>query len=291
MEFINHQIAQEHQKWSGEFSEETDAFQDSVISIIDILEVFYAYVDFLLDIGEGDKFAQGVGPRDPKQLSSIVAHPLKRGAGGEDDYHKCADLFYGLVKNQPFRAYNKGAGLLAALYYLAKRGRAPKGSHKELEIITRIIASNTLRDRSAFQPYSKFEDGEIRFLAKYLSENTQPIDQRDYVITFMALNQILADFGFCLNNPQGDAINVCRIDPRTSLLGFGKKKAKYTKVGVMGFQGWNGGVSAKAMQMLRQCTGLSVADGFDNPLMRTRVLPISSLIHHYKSILILLGKK
>jgi hypothetical protein len=108
------------------------------------------------------------------------------------------------------------------------------GSHKELEVITLIIASNTIRDRKAFKPYSEFEDGEIRFLAQYFQENTRTIDNKYYGITYQELNKMLGIFGFSLNNPHRNLIDITRIEKRASFLGVTKKKTALYKSGCYG---------------------------------------------------------
>jgi len=235
-----------------------------------------------------------IGPIDKELLSSAVAMQIVGCSGNQKwktDYEKCSALFYGLIKNPPFHDCNKRTALLATLYYLSKLNRTPSAHHKELEIITLIIASNTIRDRKAFKAYSKFEDGEIRFLAQYFEKNTRPIDKRYYVITYNELNKKLGGFGFHLNNPHGNSIDIIRIGKRSSLLGLRKKNERHTRVGVIDFPGWTREVSRREMRLLREYTGLTVEDGFDSQVVYKGEPPLSSLINEYGGILEQLAKK
>jgi len=157
--------------------------------------------------------------------------------------------------------------------------------------MTLIIASNTIRDRKAFKPYSKFEDGEIRFLAQYFQKNTRPIDKKYYIITYSELNKKLGGFGFYLNNPHGNSIDIIRIEKQSPLFGFGKKREKHTSVGVIDFPGWTREVSRKEMRLLRAYTGLAAKDGFDSQVVYKEAPPLSSLINNYSGVLQELAKK
>ena len=113
-----------------------------------------------------------------------------------DDYLRCATLFYELIKSNPFYNCEQNNRTYIRLVLFSKNYTdVPTSSHKELEIITRIIASNTLRNRKAFKQYAKFENGEVRFLTRYLQETTRPLDRKDSLLTYMELNKILSDLG------------------------------------------------------------------------------------------------
>ena len=294
MEFVNQGVLEEHKRWTDAFSEENALFNDCMISITDVLNTYFSIVDYFLEIGEGEIGGGEIGPINKELLSSAVSRQISGYSGNpkwKTDYEKCATLFYGLIKNHPFINFNKRTALLTALYYLSKLNRAPTARHKELEIITLIIASNEIRNRKAFKPYSKFEDGEIRFLAQYFQKNTRPIDKRYYVITYNELNKLLGGFGYSLNNPLGNSIDITRIEKRSSLFGWPIKRERDTKVGVIRFNGWTREVSNEEMRLLREYTGLTVKDGLDSQVAYEKDPPLSSLLNKYSSVLHLLAKK
>lgn len=294
MEIVNQGLFEEHKKWIDALSEESGLFNGCVICITDVLNTYFSILDYLLENGEGEKRGGAIGPIDREMLSSAVARQI----GGysenpiwETDYEKCASLFYGLIKNHPFHDCNKSAALLTALYYLAKLKLTLIAPQKEIEIITLIVASNEIRDRKAFKPYSKFEDGEIRFLAQYFQKNTRPIEKKYYVITYYELNKLLVGFGYSLNNPRGNSIDVTRIKKRSSLFGIPMRKERYTRVGILGFPGWTREVSNKEMRRLREYTGLTAKDGFDSQAAYEGDPPLSSLLNKYSDVLQHLAKK
>jgi len=285
MEFADQNLLAQYQRWVDETAEKNSQFHDCVISLTDVLNAHFSVVDYFLENGEGGTFSREIGPRDPTLLYTVVAGQRAAVSGDIErapDYDRCAQLFYGLIKDRPFYGYNQGTALLTALYYLAKIQRAPTASEKELEVITRIIASNTIRDRTAFKPYTKFEDGEIRFLARYLQENTQSLDKKSYLITYKELASLLQQFGFCLGNPHAGSIDILRIETRPSIFGFRKTAYKRTKVGVIAFSGWTREVSRKDIRLLREYTGLTPRNGFDASLFCKAVPPLSFLINKYR---------
>lgn len=292
MKFAAPTLMNHYQSCIDAVSEGRPRSNDGVISLRDVIDAHFFIVDYFLETPQGAESIRRIGPRDPQRLTAIVDRQLSvssRNIEAVRDYETCAELFYGLIKDRPFYDCNRRTALLTALYFLAKRKRAPTASHKELEIITRIIASNTIRDRTAFTPYTKFDDGEIRFLARYLQENNRPIDRRSYSITCLQLNDMLKNVDVCLDNPHGDSIDIIRIETRDALFGFRKAKRR-SKIGTIAFRGWTRAVSEEDMLRLRAATGLSPIDGLDASRFCNEAPPLPSLINQYGDIFIELQK-
>jgi death-on-curing protein len=287
MEFTSRKLTLAYKASLAEISSEPDTASGFTISAFDIVDAHFSIVDYFLEYGQEGKCIKDFGPRDNKRLPALVAVQATADfscGGVESDCVKCAKLFYELVKERPFYSANNSTALLTALYYLAKVGLAPTASHKELEVITRIIASNTIRDRKAFRPYTKFDDGEIRFLAKYLQEHTRPVDNRAYTMTYKEFNRILRTFGFCMAHPHGDEIDLLPVEKRSSLLGFSKSKQRQTTLGGIPFSGWTGAVSGNDIRRIQEFTGLASEDGFDVSLISKSAPSPSSLINQYRDI-------
>lgn len=294
MELVDQRLSEEHKRWIDTLLEESAQVSDCVIGIVDVLNAHFSIIDYFFENGAGGKRVGGIGLIDKGLLSSAVAAQKTEYSGNlkwKTDYEKCAALFYGLIKNHPFQNYNQITALLTALYYLSRLNRAPTASHLELEIITRIIASNTIRDRQAFKPFSKFENGEIRFLAQYFQRNIRPLDESDFKITYSELNRILSGFGFSLNHPHGNSIDIVRIEKRSSLFGLRKTKTGQTCVGVIGFPGWNREVSKKDISLVNAYTGLAATNDFNPQVVFRGRPPLSSLINVYSGIFPRLAKK
>ena len=234
----NQGLVEEYKRIIDALSEEDEIHNDCLVGFDDVLKAHFSIVDYFLESGDSEKVGRNIRPIDTKLLSSAVAMQkveCSENLKWKTDYEKCSALFYGLLKNHPFHDYNKRTALLTALYFLAKLNRRPTAHHKELEIITLIIASNTIQDRKAFKPFTKFENGEIRFLAQYFQKNTCQISNKHYAITYNELNKKLHDFGFHLNNPHRNSIDIIQIGNRPSLFGLRAKSEKQAKSGVIGF--------------------------------------------------------
>lgn len=180
MKRINKDFLAEKKRWLKVIANETARFGDCVIGVNDVIATYFSIVDFLFEAGFAVKVSGHIGAIDRARLISAVSRQkdvVSRKPRWKTDFEKCATLFYGLIKTRPFQNFNSSTALMGMLFYLSKIGRTPMVHHKELEIITRIIASNEIRQRGAFEPYSSFEDGEIVFLSNYLQENTCPVDK------------------------------------------------------------------------------------------------------------------
>lgn len=286
MEFINQTLIEKYQRWATTLSEAGMTRSDYVIDTLDLLNLHFTVVDYFLenDCKEIEEF----GPKDKDLLSVTLARQIgehSKNLKWKTHYEKCATLYYGLIKNQIFYGFNRRTALLTMLYYLAKIRQKLKVSNKELEIITLIIASNEIRNREGFKPYTKFEDGEIKFLARYFRENTRPLNESDHLITYGELKRELGTLGFSLNNLHGDSIDIVRTKKRPELLGILKRKDKETVVGNISFSGWTQKVAGSELSAVRECTGLGSFN------IAKEIPTIPALIYTYREVLDKITKK
>ena len=128
MQFVNIDLQKKYNLWIKELSSESTLYDDCVISIIDILNIYFSIAEYFLKTGE-DRINIGfIGPRHKKILSNAVASQMFRYPKNNelsDDYLRCATLFYELIKSNPFYNCNKTTALISVLYYLAKINRVP----------------------------------------------------------------------------------------------------------------------------------------------------------------------
>ncbi len=286
MKFINQTLIKKYQRWTTALSEAGTPRSDYVIDTLDLINLHFTVVDYFLenDCKEIGEF----GPKGKDLLSVTLGRQIgehSKNLKWKTHYEKCAALYYGLIKNQIFYGFNRRTALLTMLYYLAKLRQTLKVSNKELEIITCIIASNEIRNREGFKPYTKFEDGEIRFLAQYFHENTRPLNEIDHIITYGELKRELGAFGFSLNNLHGNSIDIVRTEKRPELLGILKRQNKETVVGNICFSGWTQKVAGSELDAVREYTGLG-------SLKIVREIPtIPALIYAYREVLDKIAKK
>lgn len=228
----------------------------------------------------------GLGPRDPNLLHSAVYRQFA-GFAGEDkwetSYERCATLIFGLVKDHPFHDANKRTALLVLLYFLDRSNRQPTVDHRELEDFIVDIADNNLRQYRRLKTLETWtDDPEILFIADFLRRNSRQQDKRYYTITFRELDARLRTFGCCLNNPNGNFIDVCRIEKRPrGLFAFGRQETTLRKVAQIRFPGWKRHVGRGAISTVRRETDLTPERGVDSETFYRDTDSLNALIANY----------
>ena len=253
------------------------------------MDAHFTIVDYFFDERDGAKAVGGVGPRDFNLLSSAVARQMVSYAGQEKwetDYEKLATLFFGLIKNHPFHDCNKRTAMLSALYYLLIIKRTPIVKQRELEKLALRVADNDLGQYKRYKQFEKkVEDSEIIFIADFFKRNSRVIDKNYYVITYHELVGRLNKFGYTLDNPHGNYIDVIRIEKKKRFFGLGEKYTKETKVGTIGFPGWTKEVSRVQMKKVQTFTKLTHRNGFDSEVFFRGADPLSYLVNEYRGLL------
>lgn len=278
----NQAVRTEFVRWCEYFGDQDPYAENGNIGIRDVLRAHFLIADYFYGEGYG---IGGVGPRDPNLLHSAVYRQFT-GFGGDDkwetSYERCATLIFGLVKDHPFHDANKRTALLVLLYFLTRTNRAPTIGQKELEDFIVDIADDKLRQYRRLKALElKTDDPEIRFIADYLRRHSRMLDKRYYTITYRELDIRLRDFGFCLNNPHKNVIDVCRIEKSRSILKFGRVVTEHVKVAQIGFPGWKRQVGKGAIATVRKETRLVPEKGFDSDSFYRGTDPLYSLIAVY----------
>lgn len=256
---VNKVFSAEKKRLQKALAAENSRFGDCVIGINDVFDAHFALIEYLFDAGATMKADGYIGATDGQRLVSAVSRQkgsFPKTPECKTEFETCATLFYGLIKTHPFQRFNSSTALLCMLFYLSKIGRVPMAHHKEIEVITRIIASSEIRQREAFKPYSASEDGEILFLAQYLQENTRSVEKWDVIPTYSELNDLLEPSGMALTHPVGQFIDVVRKQEPPSTFKLSKSKAKHTKIGKIGFTGWINKVPDSELRRLRKVVDL-----------------------------------
>lgn len=278
----NQPVKSEFVRWREHFGDHDPYTANGNIGIHDVLRAHFLIADYFYGEGYG---IGGIGPKDPNLLHSAVYRQFT-GFDGKDkwesSYERCATLIFGLVKDHPFHDANKRTALLVLLYFLNRINRAPTVSQKELEDFIVDIAENKLRQYRRHQALeSKTDDPEVYFIADYLRRHSRQLDKRYYTITYRELDSRLQEFGFCLNNPHKNFIDVCRIEKRRRLLGLGKLRTELVKVAQIGFPGWKRQVGKGAISTVRKETRLVPEKGVDSDSFYRGTDPLYSLIAEY----------
>lgn len=278
----NDRVKSEFDRWCRYFGDHDPYTSNGNIGLRDVLRAHFLIADYFFGEGYG---IGGIGPRDANLLHSAVYRQFTGFNGKEkweSSYARCATLLFGLIKDHPFHDANKRTALLVLLYFLNQTNRAPTVSQKELEKFVVDIAENKLRQYRRLQTLElRTDDPEIYFIADYLRRNSRQLDKRNYTITYKELDMRLREFGFCLENPHKNFIDVCRIEQRRGFLGFGKAKNEIVTLAQIGFPGWKRQVGKGAITTVRKATKLVSEKGVDSATFYRGVDPLYALIAEY----------
>ncbi len=281
-DFANPDVEADYIRTVAQLENMPDPEYEGCLSLKDVLRAHYLIGDFFYSEGFG---MGGLGPRDMGLLQSAV-HRQHVGYGGklkwEDKFHVCATLLFGLVKDHPFHDANKRTAMLASMHHLARQKRTPTVTHLELENFVVDIAENRLSKYTRFQEFISegVADPEVHMIAFYLRRHTRQIDNRQYTITYWDLRRILNRFGFEMQNPSNNSIDVVRLEEVRRFFHTRIEKRFVTRIR---FPSWTKQVDANTLNRVREATGLTYKEnGIDSKDFFFGTEEVRLLIAHYQ---------
>lgn len=281
--FDNAEIESEYCRWVKLLGDDDPYVTNELPGIHDVLRAHFLVADYFCDIDGG---LGGVGPKSLDLLHSAMYRPFVS-LGGVDKWNtafeRIATLIYGIIKDHAFHDANKRTGLLTLLLFLNMNGRVPTAGQKQLEDFAVDIADNKLDKYSRYESMKKkgFVDVDVRFIADYLERNSRKVDRTSYSITYRELDSRLHSFGYRLENPSGNYIDLVRIEEKRKIFGWGAREKVGVKILQVGFPGWKSQVNHGAMKSIRKAAKLTVKDGFDSKTFYEGSDPLQSLIAEY----------
>lgn len=276
-EYRNADIEAEHRRWSGLIGPADPYLGRTTIGIHEVLRAHFLLLDFFSQIGEG---VGGVGPRDIHLLHSALSRQFVQFGGKPKWTQKievCATLLFGLIKNHPFHDANKRTAFLTSILHLQKVGRTPKISGTDYENLIVDISNGDLQKynlREKGQPSTY--DMNILIISDFLKRSTRKIDRRSKIITYNQLNKLLSNYGYKLENPKHNHIDVVPHRDSNDIIDSSKRVAH------IGFHGWKRQVSRKDIDIVRSAIEMDARHGFDSQsFFNGRADPLS-LIENYR---------
>lgn len=280
--FDNNKIREEYERWVAHFHGLDPYDSDDTVGLNDVLRAHFLVADYFYskDTGLG-----GVRARDPDLLHSAIYRQFVS-YGGHDKwktpFERAATLLYGLITDHPFHDANKRTGLLVLLLFLNKMNRTPTAGQRQLEDFAVEIADKQLSKYPRYRDFAKdCPEPEVLFIADYLKRCSRQMDKRYYTITYRELDNRLSSFGYRLQNPSGNYIDLVRVQERRKLFGFGGKERINVKIAQIGFPGWKSQVNQSAVATVRREARLTADHGFDSKTFYEGVDPVQSLIAEY----------
>lgn len=286
-------LARQHSKFALEIG--VDPYVgDYTLGIGEVLDAHFLIADFFA--ARGQDFV-AVGPASLPLLHSALSRQFVT-LGGQPKWktpHEvAATLLFGLIKDHPFHDANKRTALVSTLWLLMKHDLGPTIPQKSLEDFVVDIADDQLPlkyarcrdDKEAGDP-----DAEVRFIAYWLKQSTRTIKNEQRFITYRELRVILRRFGFELESPRDNHIDVIRVRQRRGLLGFGQGESRQ-KLGRIGYPGETRQVAKGDVKKVRELCGLDFKNNFvDSVEFYDGINPMSFLLNEYQDILIRLADR
>jgi death-on-curing protein len=293
MEFENKKIEEECQRWHQNLGPDDPCLSDQTVGIHEVLDAHFLIVDYFVAKGYG---LGGIGPRSLDLLHSAVARQFTCFEGTnkwKNPFEICATLLFGLIKNHPFYDGNKRSALLSSLLLLQKNKKLIKLPQRKLDAMVLAIAEDKVagflgvnfsrRKRDGGDESLRDDDATIKLIAEYLRKNTRTRDDSRRTVTFSDLNRILNRYGFSLESPSGNFINIVRVVPEKpgGVWGFGAKKEQRIYLAQVGFPGWKDQVSKAALKTIRETVKMTSKEGCDTKVFFDGAEPLNSLISEY----------
>lgn len=259
------------------------------LSYEDVLDVHFSIVDFFKREGYG---IGGIGVKDVNTFVSTVERQFTDIGGRsvyDSDYEIIATLMYGIIKNHPFFDGNKRSAFLCGLLQLHKMGRAITVNEKKFEDLMVEIADGSIQKKSALKQLKKRREGhaEIKFLGRYLEQNSRKVARLRKTIKFRQLREIVEKNGFEFKNNHKGTIDLVHIQQETvHRFWFSDKiKRKETVLATIAYHGEGVDVPDNTLKLVRQKCGLTDQDGFDGEVLLRDAQPTFQLIQSYRSAL------
>lgn len=281
--FDHPEVEDEYHRWMRDVGAEDPYAHDGLPGLHDVLRAHFLIVDYFYGQQSG---LGGIGPKNMDLLHSALYRPFVSLGGVEkwqSNFEKAATQIFGIITDHAFHDANKRTGLLTLLLFLNNCGRIPTIGQKALEDFAVDIADGKLNKYPRFRDLvkSRRQDAEVLFIADFLERKSRKVDRTTRSITFRELDQILRRFGYKLDSPSGNFIELIRVKERRKIFGWGSKEKIDVKVLQIGFPGWKKQVSVGDVRAIRKAAKLTPADGFDSQTFYQGADPVQSLIAEY----------
>lgn len=266
---------------------------DRTLGITEVIDAHFLIADFFA--ARGQDFV-AVGPASMELLHSALLRQfvaLGSKPKWSNPFEIAATVMYGLIKDHPFYDANKRTATVSTLWLMLKHRLGPMATQREIEDFVVDVADDQLPKKYARCREAKNagdQDAEVRFIARWLNDNSRKIQVSDKkTITYRELRAILRRFGFELENPKDNHIDIIKVEKRRGLFGSNEKRQK---IGRIGYPSETRQVAKGDVKRVREICGLTFKKGFvDSVDFYDGVDPMRFLLAEYQDILIRLADR
>jgi len=270
-----------------------------VLSLEDVLQIHGILVE---DFAGTTDPIYPPGVRSMNLLASAVSRQ-ETGLGDRikypDPVSNAATLAFGLCMDHPFHNGNKRTALVSLLVHL-DRNRLTLYSTRQKDLFDLIIsvADHTIglrhassREDRGRRRRHRDSDEEVQALATWILQRSAKVRRGERLITYRELRRILEGFGYSLQYPKGNRIDVVKTE--TIHTGFFKKRQKVEikHIGSIGYPGEHHEVPLKVLKHIRRLCLLTEEDGCDTDSFYEQAAVIDGFVNRYRTILRRLARR
>ncbi len=207
-----------------------------------------------------------------------------------DPIDNASTLLYGICNDHPFHNGNKRTALVSMLVHLDKNKLALfDATQSELYALMLRVASHTLippTPRRVRRPRRVSSDDEVAVISKWLKTKVGSLRRGERNITYRELKRVLEEFGFQLENPTRNMIEVIKYEEEVTRGLLGKRRVTVRrKFGNVPRPGDNSDIGINEIKRVREMCHLREEDGVDSDCFYTQTAMIDAFVNRYRTLL------
>ena len=224
-----------------------------------------------------------------------IGHSLKY----PDPVSNAATLLYGICLDHPFHNGNKRTSLVAMLVHLDKN-RLVLANTREKDLYSMIMAVAT--HEIALSPGEVVRSGDsdkqrptmdqdIIAISRWIGRRAKHILRGEKQITYKQLTKTLERFGYSLQNPKKNTIDIVKIETISKGLIRKTTETVYKGIGNIPYPGENEIVPIRYIKYTRRVCHLTEEDGYDTNTFYDEYEAVDAFINRYRNVLQRLANK
>ena len=213
-----------------------------------------------------------------------------------DPVHNAATLLYGICSDHPFHNGNKRTALVSMLVHLDRNQYTLfDTSQNYLYDLMLAVAGHTLDAKSPNRERGKHQarrtaDDEVEAIARWLRDRADRIKRGEKIITYRELRNILRDFGYHLEDPNDNSIDIVRYETVKKGLLQRREIQVRKRIGNIPWPGDTREVGIRDMKKVRDICRLREVDGVDSVSFYDYTTVVDSFVNRYRKVIRRLAK-
>lgn len=270
----------------------------STLTCDDLLAIHEALV---VDFAESSDPIAPPGVKSMDLLESAISRQ-HTSLGGRlkypDALSSAATLLYGICCNHAFNNGNKRAAVVAMLVHL-DGNRLALHATSQGDLFDMVIGVANHRFGMRVNPRKSrgapdlrlSSDDQVKLVSEWLGKRAQRVVRGERQLTYRELRRLLENFGFYLENPDRNHIEIVRYEEER--VGLIRKRIERVRkrIGSIGYPGDHQVVGTKEIKRIRQLCKLTEPNGIDSAAFYDRAAVIDEFVNKYRTLLRRLARR